>query len=398
MPYDIGNEWVLMDDEYISLNKYLLPVFPKEDYDRVAKGMLWLYYPEALSGPHAVDVDLLARRMGLQVREYDLPANSRILGTVFFDKNMVDVIDGTGNNTQVQFQEGDILINKSLCMRTNQRDSTILHECCHAMLDRFFFGLQRIAGDEFSCRAAREMGIRTERNTPIDWMELQASKLPAHIMLPKTITEKVIAEEIQKNGGERSARVMNKVILKLTEVFKVSKNMAKIRMIELGYPEADGVMNYGGWGYLPDYQCGKAWKAGVTYTISSRDAVALLKNDERFRKEVMSGRYIYIEKHFCLNTGKYIERNPIAGLQLTYYARMHIDECCMGFTANGRFCDTDYIPGAAARQKTSQRRELIWGGITFHPIRKKQGLQKKNRRYSEDFRRWAELAKRLPPE
>lgn len=398
MPYDMYAEWAMQDDAYISLNKYLLPVFPKEDYDRVAENMLLLYYPEALSGAQAVDVDLLAERMGLSVREYDLPADSRILGTVFFDKNMVDVIDETGSHAKVQFREGDILINKSLCGKMNQRESTIIHECCHAMLDRFFFGLQRIAGEDFNCRAAREVGARTQRNTPIDWMELQASKLPAHIMMPKVTAERVIAQEIQAYGGERSARVMNKVVMKLAQVFKVSKSMAKIRMIELGYPEADGVMNYGGWGYLPDYQCGKAWKAGITYTISSTDAVALLKNDERFRAEMMTGRYIYIEKHFCLNTGKYIEHNPIEGLQLTFYARMHIDECCLGFTVNGRFCDVDYIPGTAARTKNEPVKDRYLGKYNLSSNPEETGTEEENRKYSEDFRRWAELAKRLPPE
>ena len=52
--------------------------------------------------------------------------------------------------------------------------------------------------------------------------------------------------------------------------------MAKYRMIELGYPEAEGVYAYIDNVRIPDYGCSGLWERGITYAISLADAGALL--------------------------------------------------------------------------------------------------------------------------
>lgn len=75
-------------------------------------------------------------------------------------------------------------------------------------------------------------------------MELQAEKLPAYILMEEENTRKLIEKLLKERGGERSPENMLRVMQKLALHFNVFRSMAKYRMIELGYPEADGVYSY----------------------------------------------------------------------------------------------------------------------------------------------------------
>ena len=82
--------------------------------------------------------------------------------------------------------------------------------------------------------------------------------------------------------------------------------MAKYRMIELGYCEAGGVRNYVNDTVIPDHGCTWLWPANTTFTISAKDAALLATSDSEFERVICSGRYRYVEGHFCRNTNKYI--------------------------------------------------------------------------------------------
>ena len=58
--------------------------------------------------------------------------------------------------------------------------------------------------------------------------------------------EELLPSLIAQNKGASSADIMERLIIALADFFDVSKQMAKIRMIDLGYTEAIGVLNYKG--------------------------------------------------------------------------------------------------------------------------------------------------------
>lgn len=66
------------------------------------------------------------------------------------------------------------------------------------------------------------------------------------------------------------------------------------------------------------------------YEIDMTDALREYKASERFMRRLGSGRYAYVEKHFCLNQPKYIDWSKTIAT-LTPYAREHEDECCLQF-------------------------------------------------------------------
>lgn len=77
------------------------------------------------------------------------------------------------------------------------------------------------------------------------------------------------------------------------------------------------------------------------YEIDVTDALKEYKSSEQFMRQLGSGRYAYVEKHFCLNLPKYIKWDAAAAT-LTDYAREHKDECCLSFitiVTGGWACD-----------------------------------------------------------
>lgn len=117
----------------------------------------------------------------------------------------------------------------------------------------------------------------------------------------------------------------------LSTYFRVSKQSAKIRMVELGYEEAIGTLNFIDKQYVPVH----IWKRGVisstqTYSIGLVDATIQMLVNPVLQPNPNS--YIYVESHICLNLPKYVERDIFGKIGLIEYARHHMDECCLSFT------------------------------------------------------------------
>ena len=121
--------------------------------------------------------------------------------------------------------------------------------------------------------------------------------------------------------------VLEPVIDELADFFEVSRLAAKIRMIDTGYYEARNVFIYIDGKYIRPYTYTKdAIGENQTFCIDLADALTESVVSSGFKERLQTGDYLYIESHFCLNDPKYIEDN-----QLTEYARLHLDECCLIF-------------------------------------------------------------------
>lgn len=99
-------------------------------------------------------------------------------------------------------------------------------------------------------------------------MELHASKLPAYILMEETRTYNAIEELYDDSGWDRSPANVMSIVEKLAAKFGVSKAMSKYRMIEVGFPEAEGVYCFENDKRIPDHGCSGNWKEGTTYSIS----------------------------------------------------------------------------------------------------------------------------------
>ena len=332
----------MSSDVYLPMDEYLLPRLESEkDMDRLAEAILETYTPETLHSGGRVSGRELAGRLGLRVHEHDVVGRDDTLGMFFIAPDKVEVLTDTKQKRQLDLRPNDILLNRRTLRdrskKIDQTDSTLYHECSHKILDGYFYELQRMAGRTADAYAARLI-ISKECENRDDWViarsERQASKLAAHLMVPRDNALRVITDIIDSQAGVWNTNTIRKAIDRLASVFNVSREMARIRMVELGYPEAEGVYRYTDNHYVKDHSCAGKWKEGVTYTISAANVLAM-EDDPKAWKILTSSRYVFVDNHFCLNRSKYLYRNARGNLALTPYALSHIDECCIPFRPVG---------------------------------------------------------------
>jgi hypothetical protein len=90
-----------VDDEYDHnvndhsdrLDDNLIPVISTADMERHAEEILSYIYPEALIAPMRVDVEELAKRLGLQIVRKHLSRNGSVFGQMIFHPTSVDYYD-----------------------------------------------------------------------------------------------------------------------------------------------------------------------------------------------------------------------------------------------------------------------------------------------------------------
>ncbi len=203
-----------------------------------------------------------------------------------------------------------------------------LFTLCGAVFFSFLMGSASAAS--FNCDKAR---------TATDHMEWQANSLAPRIQMPidqfKTKATAFIQKYLREFGDVPLVDIMEPVIEELATFFCVSRQAAKIRMVDAGYQEAIGAFTYIDGHYIRPH----AFKKGSvekcqTYSIGVDDAAFVALSDMRLRDQAGKGAYVYVDSHFCLNDPKYIINDETGRVVMTEYARLHIDECCLAFNLN----------------------------------------------------------------
>jgi len=337
----VSNNYMLSDQ--------LIPIIHKDELDDIAEKFLKKYYPEALEKPMDISPDELARRMGLKVKYINITKSCTTFGQIFFSDCKTQYFDRESNEyKQIEVEKGTIFVDPEVFFMRNlgSMNNTVIHECVHWELHKKFFELEKLHNKEaraFRCQVEENLK-RNEQWGPFDWMEWHANALAPRILMPARQTKEKIIELIEKNkkiltDGSK-ADIIESVIFELSEFFGVSKLAAKIRMIDLGYQEAEGVYTYVDDHYILNYIFEEnAIRRGQTYTIGIQDALFEYATNLKFREIINSGNYLFVENHFCINDSKYIRFNESGLPQLTDYARQHIDECCFVFNIKARAND-----------------------------------------------------------
>ncbi|MCM1232363.1 MAG: helix-turn-helix domain-containing protein [Ruminococcus flavefaciens] len=325
------------------LSDYLVPIIHKTDLDSVADSFLRQYYPEALEAPTSIDIAKLTERMGLTVRQEHLTKTGSLFGQVFFADSIVPCYDPQAEDyKKVPVEEGTILVDPNVFFMYTfgTYRSTVVHECVHWALHRRFFELEKLYNPEAkSIKCQVQEGRQEERKrTPLEWMEWQANSITPRILMPAAQTnakmKELLPAIIAQSNGASDADILERLIIALADFFDVSKQMAKIRMIDLGYTEAIGVLNYKPTGYIQSYVT-KGPGKDLTYDVEPADIAVSFAFNEGFRKMMESGRYVYVDHHLCVNDPKYIDTRY--GLAfMTDYARAHMSECCLTFKVTRR--------------------------------------------------------------
>lgn len=325
------------------LSDYLVPIIHKKDMDSIAENFLRQYYPEALTAPISIDIFKLTERMGLTVRQEHLTKTGSLFGQIFFADSVVPCFDTeAGKYKNVSVEEGTILVDPDVFFMytLGTYRSTVVHECVHWSLHRRFFELEKLYNPEAkSIQCQVQEGRKEEKKrTPLEWMEWQANLLTPRILMPAAQTRAKIKELFPvvrgAANGAGEVDILERVIVALADHFDVSKQMAKIRMIDLGYKEAEGVLNYKQSGYIQSYVT-KGPGKDLTYDVEPLDIAFSFATNPQFRAMIEAGRYVYVSHHLCINDPKYIQ-SAFGLAYMTPYALDHMDECCLTFQVTRR--------------------------------------------------------------
>ena len=330
-----------------SMSDALVPDIRYEQLEDVAHRFLEEHYKEALQLPRAgqppvyVDPLILAQRLGLTVQTAHIREDASIFGQIFFADTDTEMFDSTqGKMVPVHVDAKTIVADPEVFLLRNlgAMNNTIIHECVHWDKHRKVFLLEKLYNSNasgISCEVVGGAKAEMARQAT-EKMEQQANWLTPRIQMPaapfKARANDLISKFMRETCSAHEIDVMEMVILQLVEDFHVSKQAAKIRLVELGFETAVGTFTAVDGHYVRPHSYKKgAIKRNQTFTISGQDAAIQRMVNPALRSLTGGGDYLFIENHYVYNAPLYVERDAGNHIRLTDYARSHMDECCLVF-------------------------------------------------------------------
>ena len=334
------------------LDKYLVPIIGKEEIEYGAENVWRKYCPEAMSNSTLRTPHNLAKILGLTVIRLPLYKKNTVQSILFFTDGEVTVVDdpepkhGKEPKTHMVVIPANTII---LNMNAPTHDDWALctyHECIHAVWHVMFYRLQDKHNSDDSLFEWIEVRVGKKElpSNPLRWMEFQADRGSFALMLPESVakpeiekiyhsfeTETKMDGYYNNHGGWRAEAAIKEI----SEKFMLRKFRVKARMRQLGFSEAMGAMNYGDNSYITPFALSSTYRyqAGDNFVINRKKMSELYRTDEKFRKTMETGDYVYVDGHVCMNDERCIRRTS-SGLRLTAWANAHVDLCCLMFPSS----------------------------------------------------------------
>lgn len=266
----------------------LVPFIPYDQLDKVAAEFLKEHYPAALKvtpyGQSPVSIDPLAMADGLAltVKQQRIREDASVFGQIYFVETDAEMYDAKNGKTVTMTIPGKTIVfdpQMYLLRNLSSDNNTIIHGCIHWVKHRKVFELEKLYNaDAFniSCEVVGGAASAIARSAT-EQIEKQANQLTSRIQMPAEPFKVKAKEYIARFMGESNAghenEVMEQVITALETAFSVSKQAAKIRLVELGFDLAIGTYMYLDGYYVKPYTFRKgALKVNQTFSISAQDA------------------------------------------------------------------------------------------------------------------------------
>lgn len=229
-----------------------LPILSKDEIDEIANILVLEYQPELMQNPQAFDIEGFSE-LYLDVNlDYQYLSNDgRYLGMmVFNDTNTLPVYNPEANMAEyLSVNENTVIIDRALLDSRNENvyRFTLAHEAAgHAYFHRDYhfidpnqISLFEIQNEPIIKCRQREIftyGIMSYKplKTDSDWIEWQANYMASAILMPKVSINKLI----NNLGLKFNSNIdRTKSIIYISDIFKVSRAAAEIRLKNLGWIE-----------------------------------------------------------------------------------------------------------------------------------------------------------------
>lgn len=360
--------YVNLHHEEYGLTDNLIPYIRKNQFDNIALEILKKYYPKALQGSK-VDPFEFATALGLNLKEVKFK-NKNQLGRIFFEDSKVK--KSNGEIRVIKANTIEYSKDTDLFKFSNSLNFTIMHECCHYILHKKAFQLERLFNKNAKSISCMNDGTgKTEaKSSPIDWMEWQANRLASRLLMPKkqfiNKVESLLSYYRLTFKTNDLLDYYEKIMYDLKFYYDVPVESVKIRLVELGYEFPLGCfIQVDGKNVLSHSFSKGSLNENETFSISEIDAAMFCFNQRHLNKNDLINGYIYVDSHLCINHPKYIT-NINGILHLTEYARCHMDECCIKFCVDVRkkigHNDINYKTLKILNRKKGNNAELVVKG------------------------------------
>lgn len=167
-------------------------------------------------------------------------------------------------------------------------------------------------------------------------MEWQAKTIAPKILMPRVATKNKIEstfKRLLKDSPElKRYDVAEMVVDTIAEFFEVSKQSAAIRMLELGYHEAEQYCgNETSNPPIPQRQRKGTSASKHQIPISLNEAFELYRYNEALKATLDTGVFRFADGYFVLNDDVYVDEDE-TGLHLSDFAKAHLAECTIDFS------------------------------------------------------------------
>jgi len=329
-----------------AVDNNLVPYIKKDNLEHEATRFLEEYYPEALETPMPVPImDIIRYNMGLGVRLGGLLSEKNgVFGQVCFsDIEVTQVCFKTGEEIERTAPRGTIIVDiRTLKRNEGCVNNTLAHEAFHWYRHRVYGTIREMLyGEKYiACRRKKNISYSNAQYVPKRWtdeerIEWQANSIAPRILMPLKTFKMKIEELYDQYDYHNQTPVDNDntliiIIIELSRFFQVSKQSAKIRMIDLGYSEAANVYNYDE--YIKQNN-------DIFTEITKEDAFREYRENNEFRKALDSGRFRYVENQFIIDHEYYVKHDGFGEYTLTDHAHKNLSECALQFYTTKEYPD-----------------------------------------------------------
>lgn len=316
------------------------------DYEKEAEAFLTKYeYADAIDNPRPIPIrDIATRLMSLDIIDTEyLSFDGSVQGAIAFTKGIIEVYDWSAEETiGYEVSHPAIFVDADI-MNIGRFNNTLAHECFHWWRHRNYFNYKRNHenGTEFAFRCNRHISntgsLIGGKWSDVDKMEWQAKTIAPKILMPRNAFKKKVDHTYQvllaDNPNAERSIVTQYVIDNVADFFEVSRQSAAIRMLELGYAEAE--MYCSGESNVPTEQLPhrKLTQAkSHQRSISLLDAFKLYRENDLFRETLNTGAFCFADGYFVLNDERYLTDTGNGVKSMTSYAKAHLAECTLDFS------------------------------------------------------------------